>query len=444
MQEPHLTPESSLGRAARRAAVGAGIALTGGAILGSFVGSDSGFGRTQVLGLLLGGVLLGFGVAGRSAPRLHRGLALVLLNTLILMLALELAAAVVNQVVFRVAPETRERSAFYDTVDWGSDFWAEEARAVSRYHPYVVYRRAPFAGEHINIDSRGIRRTPGSTCRPDAFTVFAFGGSTMWGQGVPDWGTVPAHLHRRLAEQRDGPVCVVNYGELGFTSTQGVIQLMRVLQRGRVPDLALFYGGVNDEITAQMYGQPGLHWHMNRIAEQLEDGNEESLWLGQLNLVRLLRRLLPDPDPLAEPGRWRPGPVDSAPALGRAVAELYLRNVRAAQALAKSYGFEAAFFWQPHTMTGAKRLTPEEVRMVESEGLLRTHPEFRLLIDAANRRVQEAARVSASLHDIRDLFDDVDSLVYVDWHHLTPEGNDMVAAQMIELLGHRTGAGATP
>jgi hypothetical protein len=70
--------------------------------------------------------------------------------------------------------------------------------------------------------------------------------------GAPDWGTIPAYLQEELEERFNGAVCVVNYGEDGFASTQEVILLLIELQRGNVPDAVIFYDGVNDVTAADM------------------------------------------------------------------------------------------------------------------------------------------------------------------------------------------------
>jgi lysophospholipase L1-like esterase len=139
-----------------------------------------------------------------------------------------------------------------------------------RYHAFVLFRRGPLQGETINIDQEGIRFTPGADCGPHAFKVFAFGGSTMWGTGAPDWSTIPSYLQMGMNKLKNGPICVVNFGESAYVSTQSVIELMLQLQAGNIPDVTLFLDGVNDIYAAYQSGRAGLHQNFAQVADQFE------------------------------------------------------------------------------------------------------------------------------------------------------------------------------
>ena len=63
----------------------------------------------------------------------------------------------------------------------------------------------------------------------------------MWGTGSPTWGTISANLQKGLEKLRPGLVCVMNYAESAYVSTQDIIMLLLQLQSGNVPDVVLFY-----------------------------------------------------------------------------------------------------------------------------------------------------------------------------------------------------------
>ena len=116
-----------------------------------------------------------------------------------------------------------------------------------------------------------------------------FGGSAMWGWGAPDWGTIPAYLQTELERAGDRPVCVVNYAENGFVSTQNVIQLSLLLAAGDVPDVVVFYDGVNDVLAARQTGQPVLHQNLTQIATRFGAPQQPLLaWVRTLNTFRLV------------------------------------------------------------------------------------------------------------------------------------------------------------
>src|SRR5262249_16388989 len=140
----------------------------------------------------------------------------------------------------------------------------------------------------------GIRLTPGAECGANSYKVFTFGGSTMWGTGSPDWGTIPAYLRAHFAASRHGPDCVVNFGESAWVSTQGLIQLMLELQSGNVPALVIFYEGANDVYAAYQSGR-ATHQNLNQLAAKLEQSKRPRpfvAWIKSTSSFYLFNRLM--------------------------------------------------------------------------------------------------------------------------------------------------------
>ncbi|MGH7628822.1 MAG: SGNH/GDSL hydrolase family protein [Gemmatimonadales bacterium] len=402
-------------------------------------------GTTRLLLLLAGLVVVGLAVAGRRLPRLYSATALMLLNTLVLLAALELAAAAILQVTKEPpaaeepASDRASASSYYRNRDWARQYWSEfGARPRNRYRPYVLWRMAPYESRLIRVDEQGVRLTPGSICDAGAYTVFFFGGSTAWGLGSPDWGTIPAYLREELATVLRRPVCMRNFGELGWVSTQDLIQLERELQAERVPDLAIFYGGVNDVVMGYQHGEPGLHWELRKITERLERPDEdrggglsELRW--QSNLYRLAVKVkTPAPPPVDSVVTHTSRAGFVADSVADQVAALYLTNYRLAAALGRDYGFGVEFFWQPNALVDPKPLTTEEDRYRRAENIAP-------LIERVTRRVQSTAPAHPHFHDLTRVFAGLADLVYLDWHHITPDGNRLVAQAMLDTL-RRSGA----
>jgi hypothetical protein len=154
------------------------------------------------------------------------------------------AGIAVSQPTERLVGEgdPREKVSYYSSKDWAERYWYEmRLSRTQQYYPFVGWRRAPFKGETIEIDQNGIRLTPGGDCGATSFKVFTFGASAMWGTGSPTWGTISANLQKGLEKLRPGLVCVMNYAESAYVSTQDIIMLLLQLQSGNVPDVVLFY-----------------------------------------------------------------------------------------------------------------------------------------------------------------------------------------------------------
>ncbi|MGH7718787.1 MAG: SGNH/GDSL hydrolase family protein [Gemmatimonadaceae bacterium] len=373
-------------RLLRVARVAGGMVGAGMVLVASVSAVRSGIGRLEQMLFVLGIGMLAVAWLGHHAPRLYRGAAVTLLNTMVLLVFLELGAAFALtaidrygqsaarlRAVKRLPPQPNttdvpadERSPYFNDKPWAKRLWVEEreADAISRYHPYELWRSAPYQGEQINILADGHRRTPGVQCVPGAFTVYILGGSTMWGYGVPDWGTIAAYVQGAASARIGGPVCVVNFGALGFTSTQSLIALQRRLQCGHVPDLAIFYDGVNDLNYAHRYREAGIHDNADQFAERLDTGwRPRGRGMEMFYLYRLLRLLNPRPE---APARFPAGQTDIPASLDDNIVAVYLNNYRMVGALAATYGFDYAFFWQPHLLTERKPLAPAEVRIKSS------------------------------------------------------------------------------
>jgi hypothetical protein len=381
---------------------------------------------------------------GRWLVNSYKAVAIVTLNTLILFACMELAAMLVAKIWKEPEPQGEEQSprahvSYYASQAWAKQYWKEFSSSRPQlYHHYVIWRRAPFKGDFININRNGIRLTPGAVCSANSYKIFAFGGSTMWGTGAPDWGTIPAYLQADFTEQLHGPVCVVNFGESAFVSTQDVIQLILELQSGNVPDLAIFYDGVNDTYAAYQSGWP-THQNFDRIAAKFQKGERPPppfvAWIESSNAFHLLKKLAttlrPKPQNGVELVTYKTMGIDTA-TLSGSVVETYIGNYEIVDALAQEYGFKPLFFWQPMIAIGDKPLTNEEQEMKR-----RMDPALLELYESIYDRVQQASKKYENLRYVAKIFDAYEPLVWIDEAHVTPEGNQLIAQTMLQIFMDR-------
>jgi hypothetical protein len=124
------------------------------------------------------------------------------------------------------------------------------------------------------------------------------------------------------------------------------------------------------------------------------------------------------------------GAKESLEPLAESIADSYLQNCQMVRALAKQYGFEVFFFWQPHILSGHKKLTQKE-KLIESS----MDPRLVYLCRLAYLRVQEASEKQERLVFLGNLFDDVYGQTWIDpWGHVTPETNRMIARKIFDVL----------
>ena len=422
------------------------------------ISSPGAFGRDQLLLCLFGGMLLLAGLLGRSFARVYRDAALIAVNTVLLLLAVELsavvglrahdlfAAASVDRNDWRTEayPSVSHQATYYDEQPWSAEYWRDYRRAWMSldYRPYVIWRKAPYTSETINVDEWGVRETPGAESGDDPYTVFTFGGSTMWGFGSPDDGTIPAHLLEALKPRIDRPVRVRNFGEGAWISTQEAIALLLELQRGNVPDLVIFYDGINDTWVSGDAGTVDTHYSEPHFAKWLEQAPH-------FELDSYDRPAIPESEPrlvdalldsytaelLRRLGVMRgveavivkPFKAEPDEALSEATVVNYLEVQRMVGALASEYGFDYLFFWQPVLGVGEKPLAGIERAMAN----YLPFPEHWREVYAG---VGEAAAELPRLHDLSDVFADEREALYIDIFHVTPVGNRIVAERMAEVI----------
>ena len=158
-----------------------------------------GFGRYQLLLIIFGAIGLAGGWLGRRIVPVHKSLALLMVNAIVVLGVLEIGSGILLDVLDTrplARAEARAERGFIEhpyfrSRDWASKFWTEHAQAAftNRYEPYVVWRSAPFAGEQMNIGAGGERAASSTECQSGSYEILVFGGSAVWGWAVPDRST---------------------------------------------------------------------------------------------------------------------------------------------------------------------------------------------------------------------------------------------------------------
>ena len=420
-----------------------GVAIIAFAILPnhpSGVGLDSGSVGQILLTVCGGSVLLLAFMAARIRPKklvkAYEQTAVIVLNTLLFFIAIEMLIIIMFNVQFITtgSQETPSGSdlALYTEEDreWHDQF-GEEYETVQtslEYSAYDLWQRNPFDGETINIREDGTRVTANTACdEADAYRIYMYGGSTLWGLGVADWMTIPSYLQDEInAAALDRPVCIVNQADLAMVNTQEMIRLIKQLQRGDVPDLVIFYDGVNDVIAANQQNEPGLHRTYSNFNAVFATGVSHPLvtLIRNSYTVRFIRAL----GGSAENDDEVATTTDEVP-LSQQVVDLYLENLRIINALGAEYGFEVIFFWQPVMIVGDKPLTEQEETMAEAPP-----DELVQLFQETYAIVEETAPDIDNLYAITRVFDGVEDMLFIDYNHVSYVGNERIAQAMRDIV----------
>jgi lysophospholipase L1-like esterase len=340
-----------------------------------------------------------------------------------------------------VPADPRVSADTYSNPTWVNDYYKELTSSfVAQWTPYVYWRRKPYHGEYINIDTNGMRLTTSFEQEPrPSLKIFMFGGSTLWGTGARDAFTIPSIFAKEL-QQRGLTTEVLNFGETGYVSTQGVITLLLQLQKGHRPDLVIFYDGVNDLYSAYQQHVAGLPQNeFNRVKEfnlshpvKLKERTTMVFRdiMMSLSTARLAKRVL------KKAGMWRKVVAeDSLPlndldarkqVLPEDVVATYKENIEVVKALSEHYHFKYLFYWQPTIFHKANLTEYEHGQREEMQSIDQfVHRTHEIIGQSRLAETQDFL-----FQDLSRLFADVRKPLYLDWCHLGESGNEMVAERM--------------
>lgn len=361
--------------------------------------------------------------------------------TLILVVTLECASYLLLHLkkITHNTDRTRIESDIYAGAPWIRDYVKEHLKSERlEWNPYTYWRRKPFKGKYINIDSQGIRYTWNKTdtlkTSVKVKNIFVFGGSTSWGSESRDEYTIPSVLSKFLSQDSELKINITNFGETGYVNTQEMIMLLCELQKGNVPDMVIFYDGVNDIASALENKIAGISMNEpNRRKEFniLKDYRRKDLYKEAVySIIKnswtcgLINNIFPKINIDA----YRKShylSYSESEKLAEDILRVYSSNVKLIEAVSRLYGFKTIFYWQPVIFT-KKNLTPYENRIAKKAEILR----------AFYLKVYDKVKNSSLLfsfnefHDLSNIFDNYNKSYFIDYCHLTEAGNEIVAKKI--------------
>jgi lysophospholipase L1-like esterase len=360
---------------------------------------------------------------------------------------LEVGSAIVRSAYHWIHSGKAESSASaspaYLGYPWAQEFWKEEnlrwgAHKGFDYIPFLVWGERPWHSEYINVDESvigNLRRTE-NPARPacsqtERKVIWMFGGSTLFGLGVPDMATIPSYLSQDLNSTSATCFVISNFGVEGYLTNQELIQLVELLKKGQRPDLAIFYDGVNDSDAAVSPGIPNAHLEFGLIKSRVEGSISSKLdFLRRSSAIQMAGALA---------ARLRHSdsatlPASEVSARASAALDNYEANINAARMLGQAYKFKVYCFWQPSLAFGRKPLVPFEQQLWNIGPDSSVATPFRIL-RAVNEEAARRSPQNSGFVFLGYLFDSVKEPIYVDDHmHLGPLGNQIVADAMAKWI----------
>jgi len=354
--------------------------------------------------------------AQQSAARL------VLVNIAVfcgLCLALYLSIPIVDLVgksARYISPPTDKRASLpnYQGESWALTHFAEQKALKTDFISYLGWRRRPFKGQTITIEKgTRIRHTPRTAPDAGGPSVYFFGGSTMWGTGADDAHTIPALY------QREAGGTVLNFAESGWVAHQSLNQLIKLYSEGHRPNIVVFYDGVNEVL--HKCRRENDFWAYDRQGQI-----RQALAYKPQELGYYFRPVLAVAGAVASSiGADRSEnfyDCDKDPRKTDLIAEQLISDWKIAAMIVHSYGGRFQAYLQPVAFFSRTRL--QHLRLDAVLG-----NQYRVLYPVIRRKMTEQG-IGRDLTDALDR----DAYIYIDFCHVSPNGNALVAARIAQEL----------
>lgn len=289
----------------------------------------------------------------------YRVIAVILLNTFVLFLLVNLACLVLRPwIIPRTDPVTQE----YDLTDIAKIYPSLTYDQITKmlietwsrplaYESYTHFKETAYSGRYVHVDPNGFRLSDNQgpwPPDPQRYDVFVFGGSTTFGYGVADDQTVPSFLQAKLSLALQRDVRVYNFGRCFYQCTQERLLFEQLLLAGRRPHLAVFIDGLND-----FYFADGAPEYAERFQQLLSGELVRRLQVQALTNLPVFHVL----ESLSRRGLSSRGTTGNGEALSPqadqvrpvvdAVCQRYLRNKELIERIAAAYRVPVCFVWQP-------------------------------------------------------------------------------------------------
>lgn len=351
---------------------------------------------------------------------------------LVLLELLSMSTLYLKRQILKQPADTRVNAdAYVKDRSWANDYWKEFYALLYRWQPFVYWRLKETESANFKIDKNGLRHTWNPTnTSSQPITIYMFGGSALWGLGARDNYTIPSYLSKMFAHETGDQIRIVNYGQLAYVNTQELITLLLELEQHHDPDLAIFYDGINDITSSLLNKTSGKTLFESARAKEfnlLEKSRRKDLLKAfiQSNLDHSATAHV------LSYFRWFhkyqdqkiTSVVDTA-GLADDLVSRYLFNLNIIQEIGKLRGFKTLFYWQPLLPT-KRHKTPYEAQ--EIADLANTD-----FLAAVHNRIDQSKELNSNpdFHNLSHVFDEEAGPLYIDFCHLSENGNEKIARRM--------------
>ncbi|WP_034061029.1 SGNH/GDSL hydrolase family protein [Lacinutrix jangbogonensis] len=325
-------------------------------------------------------------------------------------------------------------SNVYDNLDDESikEMFREVRSQDMQWESYLHYRLKPMNGKHNTIDVNGIRKTVNPSIKDSttALKIFCFGGSTMYSSGARDAHTIPSELSQLIYTSFPNQnIAITNFGCHGYTRATENIQLQKELIKNNIPDIVIFYDGVNEIISAYHGKEAGIPANSSNRRHEFKVAHSYKkrikMMITSSNLNRFKNKIVQQ---VSSHSAYVPD-KRLKESLAKDIAETYIGYVKLSKSLEHAHGFKVFNFMQPHIYS-KKNLTKVEKEYFKEQQY------FKNLYDLSYETIRKNSLMSKDITfvDISNIFDTEEKTIYIDFCHTGELGNLLVAKKIFSYL----------
>ena len=355
----------------------------------------------------------------------YRTLAIMFLNTLLLLLFINLVASGVRSLrerrpFLRDAEDRKMRGYFPHLSDEEFFVFLKEHRTLQHYgyNPWAGVQELPAAGKFLTVSPEGFRlgARAGQTLKEPWLKVFVYGGSTTFGVGCDNAWTIPSRLEHWLRVLHpDIPLSVYNWGHSSHYSRQELATFTDHLATGTKPDVAIFLDGVNE-----LQVEPENTSQIAMLFDAFQN-RRTGLWLPALEETSLGYAVAMAAGKRGQPlARF----TSTEPPLRNAASYDFVRHAIAA--IARQNGVEAWSFVQP--IPGYRN--PFAKHEFLPDGMI---PTRRKRLDDLMRMLEQGLNGDHAL-SLAGLLEHWQGQPFVDDLHYTEDVNDLIASAIAKAV----------
>ena len=297
-----------------------------------------------------------------------------------------------------------------------------------QYHPFVEYKEAPRSGKYVSVSSENTRCNSNGNNQCEIANgkgvIWVFGGSTVFGYGVKNDETIPAHINKIFPDYT-----VVNMGHASYYSTSERILFNEKLSEGLAPEIAVFVDGLNDfyyfDIPNISGASKKIRRRFNRASSAISLDfkflNKSYFWMYlDSKLKPQLKKIINDPEDN------KPGSLVQPDSILLKVINRLRFNFLARQNIGDINGVKVLNVLQPVPGYGIGHTTSKvPAHLLQLEGHVNSARGYQLI-------EKEEFSLSIPYLDLSTL--SIDAPMYIDTVHYSPEFNKEIAKRISDMI----------